>query len=77
MAVLGRFIVADPAICHGKATFVGTRIFVDDILEDVASGMAWESIVDNWHGAITMEAIAEAIRLAREAFRAQEAALAG
>jgi uncharacterized protein (DUF433 family) len=77
MAVLGRYIVADPAICHGKPTFIGTRIFVDDILEDVASGMAWESIVDNWRGAITMEAIGEAVRLAREAFQAQQSTRAG
>jgi uncharacterized protein (DUF433 family) len=44
---LGRYIVADPAICHGKPTFVGARIFVADILEQVASGMAWEAIVDD------------------------------
>jgi hypothetical protein len=27
---LGRYIVADPEICHGKPTFVGTRIMVKD-----------------------------------------------
>ena len=66
--VLGRYIVADPAICHGKPTFRGTRIFVADVLEQVASGMAWEAIIEEWRGAITEEAIAEAVRLAREAF---------
>jgi hypothetical protein len=25
--LLGHYIVADPAICHGKPTFRGTRIF--------------------------------------------------
>ena len=65
---LGRYIVADPAICHGKPTFRGTRIFVADVLEQVASGMAWETIAEQWRGAVTEEAIAEAVRLAREAF---------
>ena len=50
---LGRFIVADPAICHGALTFRGTRVFVADVLEQVASGMAWETIVEEWRGAVT------------------------
>lgn len=44
--LLGRYIVADPKICHGKPTFRGTRIMVWQILEMVAEGMAWESIVE-------------------------------
>jgi len=63
---LGRYIVTDPAICHGQPTFRGTRILVSDVLEQVASGLAWEAIVEEWHGKITREAIAEAVRLARE-----------
>jgi uncharacterized protein (DUF433 family) len=31
--MLGRYIVADSAVCHGKPTFVGTRILVSDVLE--------------------------------------------
>ena len=64
---LGRYIVADPAVCHGQPTFRGTRVFVADVLEQVANGMAWEAIVEEWRGALTKEAIAEAVRLAREA----------
>jgi uncharacterized protein (DUF433 family) len=63
---IGRHIVVDPAICHGQPTFRGTRIFVADVLEQVASGMAWESIIESWGGALTKEAIAESVRLARE-----------
>ena len=59
---LGRYIVADPAICHGEPTFRGTRVLVADVLEQVASGMAWEAIMEEWHGTLTKEAIAEAIR---------------
>lgn len=65
--LLGRYIVADPKICHGKPTFRGTRIFVADVLEQVSSGMAWEAIIEEWNGNITKEAIAESVQLATEA----------
>jgi uncharacterized protein (DUF433 family) len=65
--VLGRHIVADSGICGGKPTFRGTRILVADVLGQVARGMAWETIVEEWRGAVSMEAIAEAVHLAREA----------
>jgi uncharacterized protein (DUF433 family) len=67
--MLGKHIVADPAICHGKPTFVNTRIMVADVLEQVAEGMAWEDIRAEWRGCISAEAIAEAIALANAAFR--------
>lgn len=66
--ILGRYIVADPKICHGKPTFRGTRIFVSDVLEQVSSGMAWETIIEEWHHSITKEAIAEAVQLATQAW---------
>ena len=65
--ILGRYIVADPKICHGKPTFRGTRVFVSDVLEQVASGLAWETIIEEWHDSITKEAIAEAVQLATQA----------
>ena len=64
---LGRFVVVDGAICHGQPVFNGTRIFVSDVLSDVSRGMDWEAIIKRWHGAITKEAIAEAVELASEA----------
>ena len=66
--LIGRFIVADPSICHGKPTFRGTRILVADVLEQVAAGMHWDSIVEEWRGSIPKDAIAEAVRLASQAF---------
>lgn len=65
---IGRFIVADPEICHGKPTFRGTRILVADVLEQIADGLAWETIIEEWRGSISYEAIAEAARLSRKAF---------
>ena len=64
---LGKYIVADPRICHGKPTFRGTRIFVKDVLEMVAEGMEWDVIVENCGGKVSKEAIAEAVLVASEA----------
>lgn len=66
--LLGRHIVVDPEICHGKPTFLGTRIMVSQVLKQVESGIAWEAIVDEWGGSVSKEAIAEAVRLASQAF---------
>lgn len=41
---------------------------VSQVLEMVAEGMAWESIVQEWEGSITKEAIAEAVQLASKSF---------
>jgi uncharacterized protein (DUF433 family) len=65
---IGRYIVADPRICHGALTFRGTRILVSLVLEQVASGMPWDRIVEDWRGSIPKEAIAEAVQLAKESF---------
>ena len=63
---IGRFIVVDPNVCHGQPTFRGTRIFVADVLDQVANGIAWQAIIESWRGAVSHEAIAESVRLARE-----------
>ena len=65
---VGQYIVVDPRICHGKPTFKGTRILVADVLEQVASGLNWNVIVDEWRGAVSVEARREAISVARDAF---------
>jgi uncharacterized protein (DUF433 family) len=65
---MGRYVVTDPEICHGKPTFRGTRILVADVLEQVADGLAWETIIEEWRDSISHEAIAEAVRLSRQAF---------
>jgi len=72
--LIGRHIVTDPGICHGKPTFRGTRILVADVLEQIASGMAWETVIQEWHGSVSKEAIAEALQ-EPSLSAAQEAAL--
>ncbi|MFZ4660604.1 MAG: DUF433 domain-containing protein [Caldilineaceae bacterium] len=66
--IIGRYIITDPEICHGKPTFRGTRIMVWQVLEQVARGMAWETIEEEWRGKVTRQAIAEAVQLASQAF---------
>jgi len=61
-------MVADAEICHGKPTFVGTRIMVAQVLKQVAKGMSWDAIMAEWRGAVTKDAIAEAVELAQRAF---------
>ncbi len=65
--LMGRYIVTDQKICHGKPTFRGTRVMVSDVLDQVASGMAWETIIEEWNNSITKDAIKEAVQLASQA----------
>jgi len=67
--LLDRYIVADPEAYHGKPTFRGTRIMVRQVMEMVAEGMDRESIVKEWCGNVTKEAIAETVSLARDTHR--------
>jgi uncharacterized protein (DUF433 family) len=74
---LGRYIVADPAICHGKPTFKGTRVFVVDVLADVERGLSWDFILHRWGGGkICKAAVTEAVQLAREALLREDGRLA-
>jgi len=63
---LGRYVVVDPEICHGKPTFLGTRIMVAQVLKQVAEGVPWDAITAEWRGSITKEGIAEALELAQQ-----------
>ena len=68
---LGRYIVADPAICHG------TRVFVADVLADVERGLSWELILQRWGGGkICKAAVTEAVQLARQALLDEDSGLA-
>ena len=64
----GKYLVADPEICHGKLTFKSTRILVADVLDLVARGYDWKYIVRQCHNRITSEAVAGAVQLAGKAF---------
>jgi uncharacterized protein (DUF433 family) len=61
---LGRHIVADAKVCGGQPTFKGTRIMVWLVLEQLDEGLSWGEIVRQWEGAISKNAISEAIAIA-------------
>jgi uncharacterized protein (DUF433 family) len=65
---LGRHIVADPKICHGKPTYRDTRIMVRQILEALAEGESVDDLVRAWGARISREAVLETIRLAKTNF---------
>ena len=65
---LGKYIVADPEICHGTPTFKGSRVMVWQVLEMVADRRPWETIAAQWPGSVSLDAIEEAVRLAGKAF---------
>lgn len=44
--LLNKYIVADPAICHGKPTFKGTRVMVWQVLEMLAAGASEREILE-------------------------------
>ncbi len=46
-------ITADPKICNGKPCIKGTRVMVSVILDNLAAGEPYESIVDGYH--VTIE----------------------
>src|SRR3954467_1997675 len=64
---LGRYIVADPSICHGKPTYAGTRIMVWQILEALSDGESVDELVKAWGGRVTRAAVLETIRLSKNA----------
>ncbi len=62
--LLDRYIIADPAICHGTPSFRGTRVVVADVLADVERGLSLEFILHRWGAGKISKA---AVHLARVA----------
>jgi len=74
---LGKYIVADPEVCHGAVTFRGTRLLVADALELLAEGLSPAEVCKQMHGWIVPDAVAEAVRLARDHFLDRHSHLRG
>jgi uncharacterized protein (DUF433 family) len=52
-------VTISPEICHGKACIKGTRLMVSVILDNLAEGESYESIMSGYH--VTQEDIQAAI----------------
>jgi len=65
---LGKYIIADPQICHGKPTFKGTRIMAWQLFEHLALGEPLEDFPKHFPGRVTLHAAREALDLGRKLF---------
>lgn len=64
------YVVADPAICHGRATIKGTRVMVSVILDNFAAGLNADEILKSYPS-LTREAVQAALAYAAELTREQ------
>ncbi len=65
---LGAHIVQAPGVCGGRPTFKYTRVEVSGILNRLGCGEPIEKIVASFNGAITREAVQEAVDIATRHF---------
>src|SRR5262249_40752886 len=59
---LGKYIIANPRICHGEPTFKGTRKLVRDCIEMAAKGLTIDELASRAN--LPREAIVQALRFA-------------
>ena len=64
----GQYIVADPAVCHGKLTFKGSRIMVWQLFEHLALGESLEDFAKQFPDRVSLEAAREALEIGQEFF---------
>ena len=57
-------ISIDPNVCHGKACIKDTRVMVSVLLDNLAEGESYESIMSGFH--VTQEDIQAAIAYAAD-----------
>jgi uncharacterized protein (DUF433 family) len=58
---IGKYIIADPHVCHGEPTFRGTRKLVRDCIEMAAEGLTIDELASR--AELPREAIVEALHL--------------
>ena len=64
---IGAYITTDPAVCHGKPCFKGTRIMVHQILELLEAGIPVKEIIgSDYYPQLTERHIAAALHYAGE-----------
>ena len=45
---VGKHLIIDPRVCHGKLTFKGTRLPVESVFYCLSKGRTIESILEDW-----------------------------
>jgi uncharacterized protein (DUF433 family) len=72
---VGKFLVVDPKMCHGKLTFRGTRVPVTTVLHFLATGKTMADVLADWPE-LKREAVEEAVELAAAALAERSTAKA-
>jgi uncharacterized protein (DUF433 family) len=62
---IGKHLVVDSKVCHGKLTFKGTRVPVSTVITFLSMGDSIDDILGNWPE-LSREAVEEAIRWAAD-----------
>lgn len=62
------YISVDPNVCHGKACIAGTRVMVSVVLDNLATGVTVEEILQSYPS-LSREAVQAAISYAAELAR--------
>ena len=68
---IGKYIVVDDEICHGKPTFKGTRIWVSDVIELLAAGLSIQEIIRDYYPSLNEDMIKEALDWAAKIIRGE------
>jgi len=68
-AEVGRYIVIDDEICHGKPTFKGTRILVSDVVELLAAGVTVDEVIRDYYPSLNEDIVKEALDWAAKIIR--------
>ncbi len=69
VAVAVQLIQADPRVMMGKPVVAGTRVTVEEILEELGAGATVERVLDE-HPRLTRDSVLAAMRFGAEALRA-------
>uniref|UniRef100_A0A7C1CEC8 DUF433 domain-containing protein n=1 Tax=Thermofilum adornatum TaxID=1365176 RepID=A0A7C1CEC8_9CREN len=65
---IGRYIVVDDEVCHGKPVFKGSRVLVSDVVELLGAGVSIEEIIGDYYPSLNEEMIREAEGYYKEIF---------
>jgi len=64
---LGKYVTIHPHISFGKPTFLGSRLYISAVLEELAMGRSIEEITRIWELKLPREAVIEVLHLAARA----------
>ena len=62
------YIVVDPHICHGKASIRGTRVMASIVLDNLASGLSIDELLQSYPS-LSRESVLATIAFAAELAR--------